>query len=288
MIPLTKADFRPDRHHGTGDMFAEAAGARIVYQANPPAHPLPVLYINGRLFGQVVDFDQAVQRCNEFLRAAFSPYTAARAASLVGKAPELASGYGDWRESVTGRNLKTAIKALEYYAHQGIYTNGDVLDDGGYTSQVALNCMCDPLPPKRTPTMRAVHDEVQYQVPRSDFENWWAAAYSHMGAHLGTPVAMPLTDYKFAATDNIDTLVLERAKRQTFTSQLAELTGKVREHEASFVAEFAPTDGTNRVHAFYMSGEQCRVEWIHPRHGQSNGTIKTADFMAWVEGLDDD
>lgn len=63
------------------------------------------------------------------------------------------------------------------------------------------------------------------------------------------------------------------------TDQLSELIAKVFDNEEAFLAEFFP-EGI-AVDEFYMAGERCRVGF-QPDH---TTTIKTADFLAWAEGL---
>lgn len=81
---------------------------------------------------------------------------------------------------------------------------------------------------------------------------------------------------------------------RTLPQQLSDLIGKVFDNEEAFLAEFFP--GGIGVDEFYMAGERCRVV-LQKRHRPINPkllnidypattTIKTADFLAWAEGLD--
>lgn len=66
------------------------------------------------------------------------------------------------------------------------------------------------------------------------------------------------------------------------TQQLNDLIGKVFANEQAFLAEFFP-EGI-AVDEFYMASERCRVV-VQPEY---TTTIKTADFLAWAEGLNDE
>lgn len=79
----------------------------------------------------------------------------------------------------------------------------------------------------------------------------------------------------------------------TFTDEIAANIRKVFDNENSFIERFF-IDGI-AVDEFYMASERCRVvfqvregkraqyDW-----GANHTTIKTADFLAWAEGLNDD
>lgn len=67
----------------------------------------------------------------------------------------------------------------------------------------------------------------------------------------------------------------------TLQSDLSELIAKVFDNEEAFLAEFFP-EGI-AVDEFYMASERCRVVF-QPSH---TTTIKTTDFLAWAEGLND-
>lgn len=68
--------------------------------------------------------------------------------------------------------------------------------------------------------------------------------------------------------------------QSALTTQLSALICKVFDNEASFLAEFMPNG--IEVEEFYMASERCVVATAF----SDRTTIKTADFLAWAEGLD--
>jgi hypothetical protein len=69
----------------------------------------------------------------------------------------------------------------------------------------------------------------------------------------------------------------------TLQSDLSDLICKVFDNEDSFIKAFSLA--CFQVEEFYMAGARCMVS-ITTTNGLERTTIKTADFLAWVEGLD--
>jgi hypothetical protein len=73
----------------------------------------------------------------------------------------------------------------------------------------------------------------------------------------------------------------------TFTDQLSELLDKVYDNEESFLAALLPGNAI-AVNEVYLAAARTKVVY-QGRHNQPNitTTIKTSDFMAWAEDLND-
>lgn len=75
----------------------------------------------------------------------------------------------------------------------------------------------------------------------------------------------------------------------TLTDQLSALTSKVYDNKAAFLEHFDLLGKVDSVEEFYMAGDRCVVmyeDWQNPQPQDISTTIKTADFLAWAEGLD--
>ena len=70
------------------------------------------------------------------------------------------------------------------------------------------------------------------------------------------------------------------------TQQLSDLIRKVFENEEAFRTVLLPEDAVN-TEEFYMASGRCYVEYIN-EDIEVYTTIKTADFLAWAEGLKDE
>lgn len=67
------------------------------------------------------------------------------------------------------------------------------------------------------------------------------------------------------------------------TAQLSDLIRKVFDNEEAFRTSLLPEDAIC-IESFYMASERCYVEYLN-EDMEVYTTIKTADFLAWAEGL---
>lgn len=65
--------------------------------------------------------------------------------------------------------------------------------------------------------------------------------------------------------------------------KLSDLISKAFDNEARLLGEFA--HGSDSLEEFYIAGGLCRIETHHPIYSQHPTTIKTTDFLNWVDSL---